>query len=270
MARSRLPRHPHRDEFERCVRHLDALISEFSAGVGAPGWGAFITADRVDDAQPLPAPTPTLAVWSTGPCIAPYVRSLKEWRPVVAAVSTWKSATIYRYRTSQSGTRRRVARASLRSTTPQHMGAPADRVAFTPGTHGKTGHDQPWSPERCSRAATAVCRGRRARRGSRRAATDRFTSWNPARARCTWPTDWKPVVPIGVLELDALDVHSSEAEIADAARSGASTTSRRRRRASDRRDRRRVRSARARIRSALAETRQRARTASPECSSASL
>ena len=207
-----------RDEFERCVRHLDALISEFSAGVGSPGWGAFITADRVHDAQPLPAPTPTLAVWSTGPCIAPYLRSLKEWRPVIVVVADAKQAAIYRYRTGQLE-HVGVLHAHHPIDHPEHMGAPADR-GFHPGTHGRTGHDA---------AERALLQGRDrlfaevAERAQDLAGIDGWILIGGTKRVTAHLADTlKPVAPNRILELDALDIHSSEAEIADAARSGAS------------------------------------------------
>lgn len=207
-----------RDEFEHCVRLLDTLVSELADGVGAPGWGAFITNDRVHHAHPLPAPTPTLAVWSTGPCIAPYVRSLKEWRPVIVLVADARNAAIYKYRTGQLD-RVDVLHAHHAIDHPEHMGAPS-APGFHPGTHGRTGHDA---------AQRAQLEGR-----------DRMIANAAERARdLAGPDGWiliggtkrvtaqladalKPVSPNRLLELDALDVHSAEAEIAEAARAGAS------------------------------------------------
>src|SRR5689334_23311616 len=94
-------------ELEQCISLLETRITDFGAGVGSPGWAAFITSDRVHYARRLPASVPTLAVWSNGPCVSPYVRSLKECRPVIVVIADAKHTTLYRYR---FGTLERVER----------------------------------------------------------------------------------------------------------------------------------------------------------------
>jgi hypothetical protein len=206
-----------RDELERCLGHLDILTAEFSGGIGAPGWAAFITDDRVHDAQRLPVSTPTLAVWSTGPCIAPYVRSLKEWRPVIVIVADASRATIYRYQLGELE-RIDVEHAHHSIVHPEHMGAPA-AAGFHTGTRGTAGHDA---------AQRSALRGR-----------DRLIAESAAHARELAGDDgWivvggtkrvtarfadalKSAGPERILELDSLDIHSSEAQIVEATRAAA-------------------------------------------------
>jgi hypothetical protein len=128
-----------REELEQCVRRLDEATAGFSAGIGAPGWAAFITADRIHDAQRLPAPAPTMAVWSTGPCIAPYMRALKQHRPVVVVLADARQASIYRYHLGKLDYHD-VIRAHHIVDQPAHMGTPA-RQGFHTGTRGSAGRD---------------------------------------------------------------------------------------------------------------------------------
>lgn len=207
-----------REEFERCVHRLDVAVAAFTAGIGAPGWAAFITADGVHDAQLLPAPAPTLAVWSTGPCIAPYMRALKEHRPVVVLLVDARRASIYRYCLGKAD-RVDVIRAHHVLGKPEHMGTPA-RLGFHTGTRGSSRRDA---------AQRTLLRGR-----------DRMIAEAVTRAHELAGTDgWiviggikrvaarlaqllVPLAPNRVIHVDSLDVHASEAEIAETARSAAS------------------------------------------------
>jgi hypothetical protein len=90
--------HVERATFDGCVGVLEQQLAEFDASVGAPGWVAFINSgDESCVAHQLPVAVPTLAVWSTGPCLAPYMRALKETRPVIVAVADARKAEMYRY-----------------------------------------------------------------------------------------------------------------------------------------------------------------------------
>lgn len=210
--------HAEREEFEECVRRLDTALAGFTGGVGAPGWAAFITVDRVQEAQLLPAPAPTLAVWSTGPCVAPYMRVLKEMRPVVVVCADARKASLYLYRLGKLE-RAEVVRAYHTVDHPEHMGTPA-RQGFHTGTRGTAGRDT---------AQRTLLRGR-----------DRMIADAAGKVHELAGADgWiliggikrvaarlmgllEPLAPNRVSELDSLDVHASEAEIAQIARTGAS------------------------------------------------
>lgn len=205
-------------EFEACVRLLDEAVARFSAGVGSPGWAAFITSDGIHHAQHLPVAEPTLAVWSNGPCLAPYMRALKERRPVVVVVADARKATIYRYSLGELD-RVDVVRSYHAIDHPEHMGAPP-RLGFHTGTRGSAGHDT---------AQRSLLTGR-----------DRMVAETADHVYDLAGADgWivlggiKRVVsrlgeslasaaPERVLELDSLDIGASEAQIAAAARTGAS------------------------------------------------
>ena len=132
--------HAEREDFEQCVRLLDHELEAFTGNVGAHGWSAFITADRVHKASLLPVAMPTQAVWSTGMSVAPYMRALKEVRPVAVLLVDSKRADIHRY---YLGKLEHIdtLRAHHTVMKPSHMGD-APRQGFHPGTRGDTGHDE--------------------------------------------------------------------------------------------------------------------------------
>ena len=131
--------HDERETFERCVGVLEQELAGFTASVGAPGWVAFISADESCVAHQLPVPVPTLAVWSTGPCLAPYMRVLKETRPVIFTMADARKAEVYRYWLGKL-THVETVRAHHVVESPSHMGA-SPRQGFHTGTRGETGHD---------------------------------------------------------------------------------------------------------------------------------
>ena len=210
--------HDEREQFERCVRLLEGAVERFNSGIRAPGWAAFITRDGVRDAQHLPAPAPTLAVWSTGACIAPYMRALKESRPVIVVLADARKATIYRYRYGELD-RVDVIRAFHAVDHPEHMGSPP-RLGFHTGTRGAAGRDA---------AQRSLLNGRD------RMIADTFDRVHDLAGADGWivvggikrvvariARELTAIAPNRVLELGALDVHASEAIVADVARSGAS------------------------------------------------
>ncbi len=210
--------HEEREQFERCVRMLDATLVRFSVGIGAPGWSAFITPDGVQDAQRLPAPVPTLAVWSTGPCLAPYMRALKESRPVIAVVADASKADIYRYSFGKLD-RVETIRAHHVVEPASHMGGPP-RLGFHTGTRGSAGRDS---------AQRSLLSGRDrmvAETVERLNVLARDGAWivlgGIKRVAARLAEHLAPIAPSRVLELESLDVHASEADITQAVRAGAS------------------------------------------------
>jgi hypothetical protein len=131
--------HTERETFERTVYLLEDALKPFNAGFGAPGWVAFITEDMVIVSHTLPVVVPTIAVWSTGPVVAPYVRTLKETRPVIVVMADASKADLYRY---QTGTLEKLdtVRSHHVVEPPSHMGAPP-RQGFHSGTRGSSGKD---------------------------------------------------------------------------------------------------------------------------------
>jgi hypothetical protein len=210
--------HEERERFEACVSTLWLALASDGAPVRAPGWVAFITADGVRHASALLAPMPILATWGLGATVAPYLRALKESRPVVIAVMDARKASVYTYR---EGALDLVAslHAHHHAPTPAHMGD-APRLGFHSGTRGVAGRD---ALQRTRRAGTSRMVTELVDRVAALAGDDGWIVLGGiprvvARAA-------RPLAECGarVLSLESLDVHASTAQIADAARRGAST-----------------------------------------------
>jgi len=86
-----------RADFERAKAALDGVVPQLGGTPGADGWTAFVTADGATHAADVPARCPTLVAWRDGPVVAPYMRVLKEFQPVIVALVDSRSARIYRY-----------------------------------------------------------------------------------------------------------------------------------------------------------------------------
>jgi hypothetical protein len=78
-------------------RVLDQLRA-FSSFMPDRGWVGFVTADEIVYADNVPVPMPDLVVWEHGLRVAPYVRALKQERPVVIALADRHHARLYTYR----------------------------------------------------------------------------------------------------------------------------------------------------------------------------
>jgi hypothetical protein len=207
-----------RESFERCARLLEGELASFNASVGAPGWVAFITADGTHDAHPLPVPVPTLAVWSTGLCVAPYMRALQETRPVVVAVVDARKADLYRYRVGKLDRIEKV-RAHHAVEQPSHMGT-QPRLGFHSGTRGTAGQDaaqRTLLEGRDRMLADAV-----ERIGDLAGHDGWILLGGIRRVVAALSQQLAPLATDRVLEVGSLDVHASEAEIVEAARTGAS------------------------------------------------
>lgn len=208
-----------RGQFEHCVALLDEQLARLPGAVGAPGWAAFITSAGVREAASLPVPMPTLAVWSTGMCIAPYIRVLKQSRPVVLVVADARKAKLYSYRAgalTPSGT----VRAHVTLGPPLHMGD-VPRLGFHSGVRGSPGSE---AAQRALLEGTQRMLSEVSRRAADLAGADGWiliggipqVSAHAARTI-------GPLAPGRVLQLESLDVHASAAEISAAAQRGAST-----------------------------------------------
>ena len=209
-----------REEFERCVALLDERLESLSNGIGSRGWAGFITADGVHTAEHLPVAMPTMAAWSNGACIAPYVRSLKQTRPVIVAVGDSVTVTLYRLDRGLLS-RIRTIDAAIATRAPIHMGD-SPRPGFHSGVRGSTGRDD---NQRVMREATNRMIEEAAEEAIRHAGREGWilTGGVPTVSSHLAQSISQRVAPDRVLDLESLDVHSSEDEIASAAELGASS-----------------------------------------------
>jgi hypothetical protein len=210
--------HTERAAFERCVFRLDELLAPYASGLPSPGWSAFITDGVVQDAERLPVPMPTMAIWSTGMCVSPYIRALKVTRPVIVAVVDARLACIYRFRAGELSL---VARIHAHATidAPAHMGD-APRAGFHGGVRGETGHDaakraRAAGTERMLRDAELVV--------ARHASLDGgILVGGASRVATQFKTMLAASVSERVLQIESLHADASDADVVAAAKVGAS------------------------------------------------
>ena len=205
------------DRLEQCLGRLSSALASLDPSIGAPGWAAFVTSDRVHESAPLSSGTPTLAKWRTGVYLAPYFRALKEDRQTVVIVVDATEATIYVQRAGMLERKDKI-HAHHPVDPPQHMGTPP-RTGFHTGTRGTTGHDN---------AQRALLKGRDrmlADTAARVAELADGDSWvvlgGIKRETSQLEGELASVAPHRVITVASLDVHASEAEIAAHARAGA-------------------------------------------------
>jgi hypothetical protein len=140
-ARAQITDDTERAAFERAAALLRDPQPSPSGTWGAPGWVAFVVADGVRYAGDVQVAPGTLAVWRRGPVIAPYLRALKQLRPVLVALVESGAARLFRYATGtleglgQLNAPGQDAPRAGRPTAPSVMGASA------PAPRGTTGSD---------------------------------------------------------------------------------------------------------------------------------
>jgi hypothetical protein len=157
-------------------------------------------------------------MWSQGAWLVPCLAGTREDHAVVAVADS-RHTSVYAYRNALIERVDRVRAHHEVQNPPLHMGTPS-RIGFHPGTHGATGHD---AAQRGSLVGRDHMIADAVERVSRLAGDDAWILVGGIKAvRARLLEDLVRVAPDRVLELDSLDVHASDAEIADAARTGAS------------------------------------------------
>jgi len=86
------------DAFESAKRHLVRELDRFPAFMPDRGWVGFATSEGMVYADTVPVPMPDLVAWEQGIRAAPYVRALKQARPVVVILADRFKARIFTYR----------------------------------------------------------------------------------------------------------------------------------------------------------------------------
>lgn len=95
--RERLTDDDTRAAFDRAAHFVEDPVPPLDGAWGTPGWAAFVTAEGPRYAAALPVRVPTLAAWRDGPLVSPYLRALKQLRPVIVAIASPRSVRLYRY-----------------------------------------------------------------------------------------------------------------------------------------------------------------------------
>jgi len=117
------------------LRELDA----FESFLPRKGYVAFATPDRIHHAENLPMQVPTLARWELGPRVAPYIRGLKQLRPMVTALVDGRRGRVFLYKEGEV-----TEVADLRADTflgDISESATSRRASKHSGSRGETGTD---------------------------------------------------------------------------------------------------------------------------------
>lgn len=130
--------HTQREAFAACRRMVVAQSDTFTPGAGSPGWIGFFTTAGMRYGKTVPVAVPTEVTWGALN-LAPYIRVLKEARPVVVAVVDNAQVKVHRYAVGGIAALETLAR-EVAMDTPYHMSRPA-RTGFHTGTRGRTGTD---------------------------------------------------------------------------------------------------------------------------------
>lgn len=85
-------------DFDAARDRLLETLRDFSNFMPDRGWVGFVTPEEVVYADFVPVPMPDLVVWEEGLRVAPYVRALKQERPVVIGLSDRHHARLWTYR----------------------------------------------------------------------------------------------------------------------------------------------------------------------------
>ena len=209
--------HTERESFAACRLALVDQLAGFTGAIGAAGWVGFFGVDGMYHASMLPVEVPTLAVWSAGAVVAPYLRVLKETRPVIVAIVDAKKARLFRY-VGGEVTRLATLRAHTLVDEPSHMGAPS-KVGFHSGTRGRAGTD---AAQRERREGTAHLLGELASALTSEAGADGWIIIGGIPSVADAALQALPDELSLRAQRVELDVHATDAQVATCARSAAS------------------------------------------------
>ncbi len=87
--------------FNKALEHVKGAISGFDQFLPGNGFVAFATPEGLVHASAIRVPMPDLVRWEDGIRVAPYVRALKQERPVVMALVDSRRARIFEYKSGE-------------------------------------------------------------------------------------------------------------------------------------------------------------------------
>lgn len=210
--------HDEREGFRTSREKAQNQLASIRGLIKAPGWAGFFTNHTVHYFGPVPAPVPTVAMWTKGPCLTPYIRALKEARPVIVIVADSRKARIFKY-VERKAELLETLRAEVHVEPPYHMSKPP-RQGFHLGQRGPTGAD---AVQKDIREGTAHMLAEVAEKVAKRAGMDAWVVAGGIPNIALALLDQLPNELTGrTVHADGLDVHATKAGVADAAREYAS------------------------------------------------
>lgn len=210
--------HDEREGFRSAREALQDRLTSIRGLIKAPGWAAFFAPDREHYFGPVPARVTTMAQWQNGPCLTPFVRALKEARPVVVLVSDSRRTRIYKY-VERKAELIDTIDAVVRVDQPYHMSKPP-KQGFHMGQRGLTGAD---AVQRDAQEGTAHMLAEVAEKAMKLAGLDAWivAGGIPNVALAALDQLPKEVAPRAI-HAAGLDIHATKSHVADAARHYAS------------------------------------------------
>jgi hypothetical protein len=130
------------ESFDRAAAFLETPGLPLGGIWGSPGWVAFLTDHGPQYVADLPARVPTLAVWREGPFVSPYVRALKQHRPVIVMLVDSESVQFYRYATRALTRLSDLTLSTIDESGPLRPRPPRKRRIGRPGPRLATGTDR--------------------------------------------------------------------------------------------------------------------------------
>lgn len=126
--------------FERALGHVNEALGRHHEGfLPGSGWVGFATEDGPVLAESVPVPMPTLVRWEEGLRVAPYLRGLKQARPVVVAIVDSRLARVYVYRAGELEDPVEIA--ADRDVGEVSESSSSKRASTHSGTRGETARD---------------------------------------------------------------------------------------------------------------------------------
>ncbi|MBX6364427.1 MAG: hypothetical protein IRZ00_11215 [Gemmatimonadetes bacterium] len=120
--------------FQEALGRLEDELSGYAGLLPERGWVGFATPERVWFAGASAAPMPDLVRWERGMHLAPYIRALKQARPVTVILADQRMARILDYRLGMLHEAERL----VAEPEPRGRGAgAAKRAATTTGVRGE-------------------------------------------------------------------------------------------------------------------------------------
>ncbi len=131
--------HAEREAFAQACAHVHAQLARHSGALRSTGWMAYVTAEGIEHVEGLPVVMPTAVTWERGIRIAPYLRAMELYRPVVVAIVDHRQARLWRWR-AEALEHVDTIRAHAVVGPFDHMGD-APPQGFHGGVRGSTGTD---------------------------------------------------------------------------------------------------------------------------------
>ncbi len=218
-VRARITDDAEREEFDRAAARLEDTDPAPGGVWAAPGWVAFATAGERHHVADLPVQPATLFSWRDGPVVSPYLRALKQGRPVIVAAVESRAATLYRYAWDKLEELEELSAPHEDIPGVERITGPASRAASTPAARGAIGTDAPQQQRAAAfqRLATSL--------GERIGQLAGDTGWVLIGGTTEWTRLAAEALPRDLeartLVSEALDHDASADEIIEAAKSAA-------------------------------------------------